>query len=426
MAVAGYAYRVVDDELDELLPSLPAISLEGPKGVGKTATAQRRAASVFALDDPAQRELMAADPGRLDRRPWPVLVDEWQRAPSVWDLVRRSVDRDPTPGRFLLTGSAAPLTAPTHSGAGRIVQVRMRPMSLAERGLTLPSVSLAALLTGDRLDIEGSNDLTLPDYAEEILRSGFPGIRQLSGRARRAQLDGYLARVVERDFPDQGHQVRRPATLHAWLSAYAAATASTASYNALLDAATPGESDKPAKTTTIAYRDVLSALWLLDPVPGWSPTRSPFTRLGSAPKHHLADPALAARLLRADAGTLLDDTVPGTLSPRQGPLLGALFESLVTLSVRVYAQAAEAGVHHLRTRDGDHEIDLIVQRDDQRVLALEVKLAPTVDDRDTTHLKWLRSRLGEDLLDAAVITTGAHVYRRADGIAVIPAAALGP
>jgi predicted AAA+ superfamily ATPase len=148
------------------------------------------------------------------------------------------VDRgDPTPGRFLLTGSAAPLTAPTHSGAGRIVQVRMRPMSLAERCLTLPFVSLAA------------------------------------------------------------------------------------------------------------------------------------------------------RLLRADAGTLLDDTVPGALSLRQGPLLGALFESLVTLSVRVYAQAAEAGVHHLRTRDGDHEIDLIVQRDDQRVLALEVKLAVDVRSRLHGHLQ---------------------------------------
>jgi hypothetical protein len=167
-------------------------------------------------------------------------------------------------------------------------------------------------------------------------------------------------------------------------------------------------------------------LWLLDAVPGWSPHRNTFTRLGTTPKHHLADPALAARLLGADVPALLDDSVPGTAVPRRGPLLGALFESLVTLSIRTYAQAAEATVHHLRTRDGDHEVDLIVQRADHRVVAFEVKLAATVDDRDTAHLRWLRGRLGDDLLDAAVLTTGTHAYRRRDGIAVIPAALLGP
>jgi uncharacterized protein len=427
--VDGYRTRVVDGELDELLPGLPAISLEGPKGVGKTATAARRARTVFALDDAAARELLRADPRRLDRSPTPVLVDEWQREPAVWDLVRRSVDADPAPGRFLLTGSATPTTVPTHSGAGRIVTMRMRPMSLAERGLAAPAVGLSDLLAGCRPAVEGSTDLSLTDYAEEIVRSGFPGIRDLPDRAWRAQLDGYLARIVERDFPEQGHLVRRPATLRAWLAAYASATASTASYNVILDAATPGDSDKPAKpakTTTSAYRDVLSQLWLLDPVPGWSPTRNAFARLGAAPKHHLADPALAARLLGAGVAALLEDSIAGPTVPRPGPLLGALFESLVTLSVRVYAQAGEATVHHLRTRDGDHEVDLIVARADHRVVAFEVKLTPTADDHDTSHLRWLRDRLGDDLLDAAVINTGTHAYRRPDGIAVIPAALLVP
>ncbi|WP_020579820.1 ATP-binding protein [Actinopolymorpha alba] len=422
----GYRSRVVDVELDELLPSLAAISLEGPKGVGKTATASRRAATIVALDDPTQRELLRADPARLDRSPAPVLIDEWQREPAVWDLVRRSVDRDPMAGRFLLTGSATPIAEPTHSGAGRIVTLRMRPMSLAERGLVTPTVGLSELLAGRRPALDGSCELGLSEYAEEIVRSGFPGIRDLPARARRAQLDGYLARIAERDFPEQGHLVRRPATLRAWLAAYAGATATTASYNVVLNAATPGDDDKPARTTTIGYRDVLSQLWLLDPLPGWTPSRNSFARLGTAPKHHLADPALAARLLGAEVPALLDDSIPGVPVPRQGTLLGALFESLVTLCVRVYAQAAEATVHHLRTRNGDHEVDLIVQRADHRVVAVEVKLGPTVDDRDTVHLRWLRDRLGDDLLDAVVVTTGQHAYRREDGIAVVPAALLGP
>jgi predicted AAA+ superfamily ATPase len=424
--VLPYQLRAVDQELDELLGGLPAISLEGPKGVGKTATAQRRAATVFAMDDATQRDLLTADPQRLDRASAPVLIDEWQREPAVWDFVRRSVDRNPAPARFLLTGSATPTSAPTHSGAGRIVQLRMRPMSLAERALAEPTVSLGELLTGRRPAVNGRTGLSLVDYAEEIVRSGFPAIRQLPPRARRAQLDGYLNRIVERDFPEQGHLVRRPDTLRGWLAAYAAATATTSSYNAILDAATPGETNKPAKTTTTVYRDVLSQLWLLDPVPGWLPSRSAFSRLGAAPKHHLADPALAARLLGVDVPALLDDSAPDTPVRRPGPLLGALFESLVTLSVRVYAQAAEATVHHLRTWDSRHEVDLIIQRADQRIVALEVTLSPSVSDDDVRHLTWLRAQLGDDLLDAAVITTGPEAYRRTDGIAVIPLCLLEP
>ena len=112
--------------------------------------------------------------------------------------------------------------------------------------------------------------------------------------------------------------------------------------------------------------------------------------------------------------------------PRDGTLLGALFESLVTLSVRTYAQAAEARTRHFRTRDGAHEADLILERADQKVVAVEVKLGRTPDAAAVRHLGRLRQRLADDLLDAVVITTGEHAYRRDDGIAVVPLALLGP
>jgi len=107
-------------------------------------------------------------------------------------------------------------------------------------------------------------------------------------------------------------------------------------------------------------------------------------------------------------------------------LLGDLFESLVTLDVRVYARETEARVRHLRTYRGEHEIDLIVERADGRVVAIEVKLASSVRDLDVRHLNWLAKRLGDDLLDRVILTTGAHAYRRPDGVAVVPAALLGP
>ncbi len=99
---------------------------------------------------------------------------------------------------------------------------------------------------------------------------------------------------------------------------------------------------------------------------------------------------------------------------------------MVALSLRVYAQHNSATVSHLRTKNGDHEVDFIVQGADRRVVAFEVKLSPLVDDKDVIHLKWLRNKLGPGLANAAVITTGTDAYRRADGIAVIPAALLAP
>jgi uncharacterized protein len=421
-----YVGRVIDSALSDLLQSLPAIAIEGPRAVGKTETATRRAATLLALDDPAEVSLLAANPERLSRLAEPILLDEWQRLPAVWDWVRRAVDRDPRAARFLLTGSASPTNAPTHSGAGRIIRLRMRPMTLSERGLAPPTVSLRALLEGERVEVGGDSTFRLADYVEQIVSSGFPALRQLPTSAREAALDGYIQGILEHDFPELGYTVRRPATLRAWLTAYAAATSTTTSYNAILDASTSLIVDKPAKTTALAYRDVLSKLWLLDEVPAWTGTSSALAALAHAPKHHLADPALAARLIGLGSAALLDFPHHGPPIAREGSLLGCLFESLVTLCVRVYAEASRATIHHLRTQRGEHEVDLIVRRDDGRFVAIEVKLGSDVTNDDVKHLLWLRAKVGEALLDGVVVTTGPGAYRRSDGIAVVPAALLGP
>lgn len=424
--VGGYQRRVLDDELDELTCSLAAIALEGAKAVGKTATAAQRATTIHQLDDPERRAIAEADPGRLLASPPPVLIDEWQNVPEVWDKVRRAADSLATPGQFLLTGSASPKNTGTHSGGGRIVSVRMRPLSLAERWPGEATVSLSELLGGSRPEVSGQTRRGLEDYTEEILRSGFPGIRRLQGRARRAQLDSYLHRIVDRDFEELGHPVRNAMGLRRWMSAYAAATATTTSFERIRDAASGGNDRPPAKTTVQPYREVLERLFILDEVPGWLPSRNPIARLALPPKHQLVDPALAATLLGATADGLLEGDAPGPAIPRDGTLLGSLFESLVTQSVKVYAQAAEASVGHLRLRGGTHELDLLVDRGDGRAVAIEVKLSATVRNDAVKHLNWLYDTIGEDLLDRVLITTGAEAYRRADGVAVVPAGLLGP
>jgi predicted AAA+ superfamily ATPase len=422
-----YRVRVIDGELDEFLAGLPAISIEGPRAVGKTLTAERRAATVHRLDDDDQLLVARADSARLVAGERPILIDEWQRLPASFDRVRRAVDDGAGPGDFLLTGSATPTELPVHSGAGRIVRVRLRPMTLVERGGggASASVSLARLFDGDRQQVDGRSEIDLEGYVDEILSSGFPGIRRLPSHLREAQLDSYIDHIVERDFEELEYQVRRPATLRRWMAAYAAATATTASFEKIRDAATSDLDETPARRTTLPYRDVLERLWILDPVDPWLPTRSRLSRLTSPFKHHLTDPALAARLLGVDADALLEARSTSPSIPRDGTLLGALFESLATLCVRVYAQRIGGRVAHLRTWSGEHEVDLVVERG-QAIVAIEVKLGAVVEDREVRHLLWLREQIGDELADAVVITTGREAYRRKDGIAVVPLALLGP
>jgi hypothetical protein len=422
----AYQDRVVDRLLNELFPDLAAIALEGAKGVGKTATALQRVNTVISLDLPAQRQIVAADPDYVVRSAVPVFIDEWQLHPPVWDRVRRAVDEDARGGRFLLAGSAAVAPeARVHSGAGRIVSLTMRPLSFAERALGEPTVSLTGLLTGSRPAIDGRSDIGLTRYVDEILASGFPGIRGLPERARNAQLDSYLTRIVDRDLPENGLNVRRPAAVHAWLAAYAAATSTDAAYTKILDAATAGVVDKPSRPTADNYREHLRRIFVLDPVEAWVPMFNPLKRLTQSPKHHLVDPALAARLVGVGKAGLLRGE-GDRVTPATGTWLGALFESLVAQSVRVYASAAWARVGHLRTKETDREIDLIVEGEDRRVVAIEIKLSQTVDDKDVRHLNWLHDQIGNRLADRVVITTGEHAFRRPDGIAVVPLALLGP
>lgn len=300
----------------------------------------------------------------------------------------------------------------------------MRPLSLPERGVCSPTVSLQGLLSGDRAGLSGECALTLEAYTDLIVASGFPGLQHLDGANLRIQLDSYIARIVDADMESEsGRAIRMPSTVMAWLRSYAAATATTMSWEKIRDTAHPGK--PPARSTAIPYRDILTRLRILDAVEPWTPGNNHMKTMSQVPKHHLADPALAARLVGLEKGALLDGAGPSS-TPSADPFLGQLFESLVALSLRVFVGTSGATVQHLRTHRGTHEIDYIVKRGDGKVVAIEVKLSPNVDDKSVRHLTWLRDEIGASLLDAAVITTGAHAYRRTDGIAVIPLGLLGP
>lgn len=422
----SYRQRVIDPLLDSYLEEVGAVLLDGPKGVGKTVTAKKRAATTYELDDPVVHQVVEADPSLALSQPAPVLFDEWQRLPSIWDSVKREVSKEDSPnGPFILTGSAYAPDATIHSGAGRFLEIRMRPMTLSERGVSSPVFSIGVLMKGRQEIPLTASAMEFKDYVEEITSSGFPGIRKLSHDTRHAMLDSYITTIINKDMKEAGHNVRKPERLRAWLKSYAAATSTTTSWEKIRIAATPGHAQMIARGTTIPYIETLEILRIIDPVPGWLPTNNHLLKVAQAPKLHLADPALAAVLLGQTADSLMRGVTDTSRDSEDPTLLGALFESLVVLNVRVFAQANHFDVFHMRTDMGRQEVDIILQSMNGDVTALEVKLAAVVRDNDVKHLLWLKNKLGEKLKEMVVVTTGSTAYRRSDGIAVIPLALLG-
>lgn len=424
----AYLPRIVDDLLDHFSLDAPAVVLRGARAVGKSATATRRAKTVYALDDDHDLDVLRASPDRLATAETPILIDEWQRWPKVWGELRRLLDQDFSPNRFILTGSAEPSEVLAHPGAGRFLVVRMYPMSLAERGLGAPSVSLGAMLSDDPCEIEGTTEVTLADYADEIVRSGFPAVRTMSARTRQGYLATYLEACFSYAIRGNGEApTQDPDALRRWSSAYAASISKNADWETIRQRATPGERDKPGKKLADKIRGTLINAYVIDPLGGWQPGHNRIGRLGDLPKHHFTDPALAARLLNANPAWLIQTGQPRKFQQAQRGLVGELFESLVVQSARVYAEFHAANVFHLRTYGGEREVDIIIERDDGGIVALEVKLTAHPEERDFRHLEWLRRTIDDQLIDAGVITTGTHAYRHPDnGFAVIPAALLGP
>lgn len=282
-----------------------------------------------------------------------------------------------------------------------------------------PQITLEQLLTGSfTADMYHETDFRQEDYLEEIIRSGFPDINRLDLEDVYDRLDTYLQRILQTDLDETGYQVQSPETLRGWLTAYAAFTGTDASYQEILDCATPQQPNKPSRATTSRYREALARLWILDPVQHISlPGKTITSRLKQGVVHHLVDPALAARLLNYDLEQLN--------SPETGQMRGRLFESFAGLSIKAAATRVRANVGHLRTAAGRHEIDYVVQARGNKYVALEVKLAYTVKDEDVQHLLWFKEELGAACKALVVLCTGPRAYIRKDGVIVLPLALFG-
>lgn len=416
----SYLPRHADKLLDEQLHAMGAVLIEGVKGCGKTATARQRAASEVLLDIDVEAERRAMiDPRLLLDGATPRLLDEWQRTPRIWDAVRRAVDDRGRPGQFVLTGSATPEGGEgRHSGAGRMGTLRMRTMTLAEKQATVPRVSVAGLLTGAR-PAPANSPLTIHDYLEHIAVGGWPLLVGVDQRAARTYLDGYLDVIVEHDIDEVSRAPRNPRLVRRFLHAYAQMVAQPANLSTIMKRARDDADDEahaPARHTAGVYLDALRRMMIVDEVPAWDPSVRSSKRLISTPKRLLADPSLAAAILRMSPARMLDDMTTA----------GFLFESLVAHDLRIYAEAAGATCHHYREAEGRLEVDYVLETRDGDWLGVEVKLGDFEIDKAAESLRRLAGRVARPPMALMIVSGTSLAYTRDDGVHVVPLGLLGP
>ena len=401
------------------MAALGATVIEGPKACGKTVTAQRLAASEVRLDtDEDIRQAAALDPASVLDGPTPRLIDEWQLEPAIWNHVRRAIDDRGIPGQFILTGSAVPADDATrHSGAGRLTRIRMRPMSLFEKGRSTGRISLSRLLDGSK---EGTPQakLTVPEIAEEIALGGWPGFLEMKKDQALEAAGDYLEEIRRLDVATASGTRRSPVKVGQLLRSIGRNVATQTSIATL--ARDAGGPDGPLDRATVeGYLDALRRLMVVEDQPAWGVHLRTTHTLRKASKLHFVDPSLAVAAMRSGPERLVRDL----------KLLGLLFESMVIRDLRVYAQAADAEVLHYRDSDG-LEVDAIVEARDGRWAALEVKLGfNQVEEAAASLQKFVKridtSRCGPPAA-LGVITGSGYGYKREDSIHVIPIGALGP
>lgn len=406
-----YVSRLLDPILEELFEQLPAMMLVGPRAAGKTRTAERHVATVVRLERSAEAAAFAGDAdAALRDMPEPLLLDEWQAVPEVLGAVRRAVDAGSGSRRFLLTGSVrARMTTKVWPATGRVVNLAMYPMSQREL-LSIPlgeGTFIDRLANGTRpaLPAEAPD---LRGYVELALRSGFPEpALQLSGEPRKAWLESYVDNLVSHDVeqleasPTRRRDTRR---LRRYMEAYALNSAGVANHRTIYEAA------EVNKETAAAYEDLLHDLLIAEQIPAWTSNR--LKRLTKQPKRYLIDPALVAATLKLDVAGVL----------RDGSLLGRVIDSFVVAQLRpeLIASSKRPRLHHLRTAQGRHEIDLIAELSEGRLIGIEVKAGGAATRDDARHLAWLREEIGERFVAGVVLHTGPRVYELGERIVAAP------
>ncbi len=421
----GYRPRLVDGEVKALLSIFGAVEIDGPKWCGKTWTALNQAQSEVHLDDDTARAIVEADLKTALVGKSPHLIDEWQRVPAVRDAVRRSVDEQSSvPGRYLFTGSATPsYDHVAHSGAGRIATLRMRPLSLAESGLSDGSISLFGLFEGrfENQLVESS----IGALAEAICRGGWPASvdRPLADALRipRQYISAILDVTVQRMGKD-------PTVARRALVALSRNIGEASGYATLAQDMSAGEygaSPATARGRAEEYVRFYQHLFIVEELFGWDAPVKARARVRTKPKRYIVDPSIAAAALGFSPERLM----------REMQIFGMFFEALCIRDLRTYlsanAETSDASLYYYRD-DYGLEVDAIIELTDGRWAAIEIKLSEDKVQKGVDNLLRLRdkvlanpaARSRPPEFMAVLVGRTAMARRTPEGVYIVPATCL--
>ncbi|MCL2090841.1 MAG: DUF4143 domain-containing protein [Micrococcales bacterium] len=412
-----YRPRVIDARVVQMLHAMGGIVLEGSRACGKTSTGLEHASSAVRLDSPQVAALVDLDPAGLLVGEAPRLVDEWQLAPALWNVIRHEIDTRQARGQFILSGSATPPDdIRRHSGAGRLGRLRLRTMTLAESGRSTGTVSLRALPEQSSLtSVRGQ--LTYRDLAAEAVRGGWPALLDATVAEASDYNTSYVDDLCSTDVPGASGSRHDPVRLRRLLMSLARNISAEATVQSLTrDVAAAGA---PTDRSTIAtYLDALATVFALEELPAWSVALRSRTRLRTRGKIHLADPALACAVLGVSATRLGDDP----------EYFGQVFEAMAIRDLRVYADLQRATLHHYRDETG-LEIDAVIEHHDGSWSAAEIKLGSSmIEAAERNLLKLANERVDTSRIGPpkflAIITGTEYGYTLPSGVHVVPLAAL--
>ena len=394
--------RWQEDQIRTGLSHSRVLLLEGPRQCGKTTLAKRISDGLDVrgiyrtLDDLTLLNSAIDDPhGFVAHGDELMVIDEVQRAPQLLAAVKKDVDENQTPGRFLLTGSANIMTLPkvTESLAGRVRKVRLRPLALGEIARLEPRFLELARVGGWRDASEETFSAAKDSYIEMALAGGYPEAVRLSGsRARRQWHIDYLGALMDRDLKDVANIRRKDnlfklvEVLAAWSSRFMDATAISTALGV-------------SRPTLETYINALETLYLVDRVKPWFKTD--YARVGKQDKLYMSDTGLMAAILNWSFDKVRLD----------GSLNGKLIETLIytQLAALLESQTENYRIYHYRDRE-QRELDFIIEAEDDSLIGVEVKAGSHVEPRDFRHLKWFNENLAKDRpFQGLVLYTGEHI-----------------
>lgn len=407
MTTDAYLPRLAEAPLLEAIRDSPVVLIHGPRQSGKTTLARRigeaRRYTYISFDDPASLAAARSDPqGFVDGLPDRVILDEIQRVDELFPIIKATVDRNRTPGRFLLTGSTNILLLPTlaDSLAGRVEILRLHPLSQSE--ITGSREGFLPRLLREQFGTESEPRLGR-EILERLAAGGFPAaLARSSERRRSAWYRGYVDAIVQRDARD----LRRIRSLDVLPRLLAVAASQTARLLNVQELSGPFHL---SRVTIQEYVTLLEQLFLMEELGAWHSSR--LNRLVKTPKLHIGDTGLACAILGMDVEGLL----------REPELRGQLVETFVYQECRRQAAGENLPLrfHHFRDRDGT-EVDIMVDGGASGLAGIEVKSGATVRASDFRGLRKLRDNLGDRFRAGVVLFDGERALPFGDRLYAVP------